>query len=294
MIFTFEEFIEEVANRIRKEVCQQTKVTLCNTKKNNGVIKHGICITQYPKNISPTIYLDDYYEKYLCCRNIEEIVSEIMKLYGEAKNRTPEIGWMFESFDYLRPKIVARLINWEYNQELLDTIPHVRFLNLAVAFYVIVDVNSFSNASMLITNEHCSIWQTDEEELLDVAIVNTQKLLGFSFTPVEHVLEDLSEMRCPLEETLYVFSNKERNYGSAVMLYYEKLEEIARAFKESFYILPCSIHELIIVRESQAMEVEEMIMMVREINKESVLEEEVLSDTVYYYDHDEKKLVVRS
>ncbi len=173
----------------------------------------------------------------------------------------------------------------------------MRFLDLAILFYVIMDVNCFSNASMLITNYHLDLWNTDEETLFELARKNTQELLGFSFVPMEQVLGHLSNCGCStyqFENMMYVFSNRERCYGSSVMLYYNKLEEISDYLGENFYIMPSSVHELILLRESQALPEAEMTEMVRHINREEVQREEILSNAIYYFDADIKKIIAIS
>ena len=58
-----------------------------------------------------------------------------------------------------------------------------------------------------------------------------------------------------------------------------------------FYILPSSIHEVILVPESFGLEPERMQEMVKEINQTGVAPEEVLSDSVYYFDGEEIRIV---
>ena len=62
--------------------------------------------------------------------------------------------------------------------------------------------------------------------------------------------------------------------------------------KDDFYVLPSSVHEVIIVTAAEAPEGSAGLSdMVSEINKTQVDAEEVLSDHVYYYDRDKKKLL---
>ena len=59
---------------------------------------------------------------------------------------------------------------------------------------------------------------------------------------------------------------------------------------ENFYILPSSIHEVIIIAESQSPSKDDLQDMVRDINETQVDAEELLSDTIYYYNFKEKAL----
>ncbi len=294
MLYTYEQFIHEVADRVAEKLSQNTKVVTCQTRKNNGVMKRGICISQESGKASPTIYLEEFYEKYRNGKFVDAIVRDVVELYSKVKNRAPDVEMILDSFSAVSERIIYRLVNWEYNQELLETVPHVRYLNLAVLFYVIIDTDTYANASMLITDEHAQIWDVGTEELLECAGRNTRKLLGTSFQPMEKVLEELTAQTFDLENILYVLSNKERFFGAATMMFQDLLAEIADYFRENYYILPCSVHELILVKESFAMPDDELIRMVKEINEEAVLPEEILSNSIYLYNAKEGTILVMS
>lgn len=73
------------------------------------------------------------------------------------------------------------------------------------------------------------------------------------------------------------------------------LEQIAEKFGSGFYILPSSVHEVILLPVTTEIRgsVAEMRSMVREINaSDDVPEEEVLSDEVYYYDREGQELSI--
>ena len=59
----------------------------------------------------------------------------------------------------------------------------------------------------------------------------------------------------------------------------------------SYYILPSSIHETIVVPFNDGMNVDELKNMVHEVNSTQVVADEILSDNVYVYDYD-KHLIV--
>ena len=59
---------------------------------------------------------------------------------------------------------------------------------------------------------------------------------------------------------------------------------------ENYFVLPSSIHEVIIVPESASPGYSDLNEMIREINQTQVAEEEVLGDHAYYYDCAKKEL----
>lgn len=65
---------------------------------------------------------------------------------------------------------------------------------------------------------------------------------------------------------------------------------LARKEKKSLYILPSSVHEVILLPDNGEESPEELRRMIREVNREHVAPEEVLSDNLYYFDLAEKQV----
>ena len=93
-------------------------------------------------------------------------------------------------------------------------------------------------------------------------------------------------------EILYVLSNRLRSFGAAAVLYEERLEMIGEVLGENYYVLPSSVHEVIIIPESDAPGQKKLSEIVTEINETQVDDEEVLSNNAYYYDREKRELVL--
>ena len=89
---------------------------------------------------------------------------------------------------------------------------------------------------------------------------------------------------------MYVLTNRNKTFGASCILYEKVLQEFARRLDKNLYILPSSIHEVIIVTEDEIKEPLKLKEMVQEVNATQVAEEEVLSDSVYYFDRREDKI----
>ena len=77
--------------------------------------------------------------------------------------------------------------------------------------------------------------------------------------------------------------------GAAAILNDTARQEIAEKLGD-FYVLPSSIHEVMIVPKSTGRSLEELELMVRSVNSSEVEPDEVLSDHVYEYDAKEHEL----
>ena len=90
----------------------------------------------------------------------------------------------------------------------------------------------------------------------------------------------------------YVLTNTAKINGATAILYPNLLQEIGEATQSNFFILPSSIHEVILMKDNGDMNAEELQRMVMEINRTQVAPEEVLSDEVYSYDYRQQKLTM--
>ncbi len=282
---TYYQFVEAVETKVKEVVDTEVTVGVHTAEKMNGVTKKGIILSKEGVNVSPTIYLEEYFGQYQHGKSVEQIVHDILNLYREVKC---EKSWnvdKIQTFSLIENKIVYRVIHYEKNRELLENVPYVRFLDLAITFCVLLEVTEHGTATMMVRNEHLEMWNVTKEVLYENARRNTEKLLPYSFQTMNAVVEELTGMPVYEEDdVLYVLTNCIRSFGAATMLYKDRLRRIGEYLRENYYILPSSIHEVIIVPESIAPFRGVLNRMVEEINETQLEEEEILSDHAYYYD----------
>ena len=184
-------------------------------------------------------------------------------------------------------------MNQEANKDLLKEVPYEAYLDMAIVFYVLLEVNTYGMASMLIKDEHLAMWNVTAEEICRRAYENTGKLLPYELKTMKAVIQELTDTESEnKEDVMYVLSNRSRSYGAAAILYKGRLEGIGEYLKEDYYVLPSSVHEVIIIPQSAAPGQEELSDLVTEINTTQVDAEEVLSNHAYYYDRKKKKLLM--
>lgn len=285
----YHQFICAVEERIQREVKESVTISVHTAEKNNGTIRKGITLTESGINISPTIYLEEYYQKYCHGRTIDYIVGDILELYEDVRFQKSWGENKIGIYEEIADKIVYRLINRKSNEKMLKDIPYVPYLDLAIVFYVLLEVTQYGTATMTINKEHLKLWGISEEEIFEQAKNNTCHLLPDEFQTMNAVIEHPYD--CPAEEDImYVLSNRIRSYGAAAILYPGRLEGIGAYLRENYYVLPSSIHEVIVVGEKNACDWAALSKMVAEINRTQVEPEEVLSDRAYYYDRKKRSL----
>ena len=292
---TYFQFIHAVETKVKKEVKEGRKVCIHTNIKNNGVKRSGIMITENNVNISPTIYLEEYFQKFRMGYPLEQIAKDIVTLYEKIRFQDSwEEGEKIKDYEFVKGKIVYRLIGREENQELLKEIPYKDYLDLAIIYYVLLEVDEHGMASMMVKNEHLDMWKVTKEDIYYRACTNTQELLPYEFAPMRCVIEEMMglEIEEGPAEKMYILSNEMRSYGASAILYPELLRSIGQEIGENYYVIPSSVHETIIVAESESPQKDELCNMIEEINETQVEAEEVLSNQAYYYDCDTGKLTL--
>ena len=285
---TYCQFVQAVEKHVKETAREELRITVHTSQKNNGVCRRGLLFSEEQTNISPAIYLEEYYRRFELGYPVEEIAKDILRLYD--RMRFPGSWKDIELLDYeaVRDKIVYRLVNREANRERLKEIPYVSYLDLAIIFYVLLDSGENGTASMLVKNSHLKQWQVSWTEIYKRACNNTMRLLPYDFLSMSAAI-GLDDVMFK-EEDMFVLTNTLRCYGAAAILYPGRLRAIGEYLGEDYYILPSSVHETIILRAGTAPDREDLDDMVAQINRTEVEDEEVLSDHAYFYDRDHDRL----
>lgn len=288
-----EKFMKTVQERVQDVAGADACVQVQEVRKNNNVVLHGMSILRKGQNVSPTIYLDSFYEMMEEGTDVECIVKKILEVYVRGLPRGNVDMEFFKDFASVRDRIVYRLVNREKNRDLLCEIPHVEFLDLAVCFCYSYEHPEIGEGMILIHNTHMEMWETCHRELMRLAERNTPRLMPAWLCGMDQALkgvldeEALLQLRQMQKETgkyMYVLSNDRRCQGAAAILYPGMLARAAQQMGGSFYILPSSIHEVILFRDETQSGGEQLHEMIEDINRNQLREEEVLSDYAYRYD----------
>lgn len=290
----YQQFITTLEEKVSLILGDDMNIKIHTALKNNGNERVGLSISDKHINLSPTIYLEEYFKLYQDGESIENIVENILSVYHEVKF---EHSWQvhtISNFNITKEKIVYKIIHEPQNTILLQNLPHISLLDFAIVFYILFEVDETGTATIPVTNDLIELWKTNLDEIYQLAKLNTPRLLPPVFKPMRVVIEELLGNPCENEfqadDIMFVLTNSLRSLGAACIFYEDLLMHIGNFLKENFYILPSSIHELIIIPENQAPDKNTLNEMVLEVNETQVEPEDVLSDHVYYYDREENVL----
>ncbi|MGN0317328.1 MAG: DUF5688 family protein [Lachnospira sp.] len=289
----YPKFIDEVKDRVSHLAGEDGTVTINHVIKNNGCELDGLVIMRKGYNISPTIYLNSFYEEFLSNGNLDVIINKITRLYESNKDRNVVNPDRFVDYTLMKETIVYKLVNFNKNKKLLKLIPHRKFLDLAIVYYCLLDQTKDGNATALVYNTNLSKWNVTEQDLYDAAVENTPKLLPPKLFSMNSIIKDLMPEEEELElGDMYVLTNRCKINGAASIIYDGVLKRIADRMEKDLYVLPSSIHEVIILPKVDFYNKTELCKMVKEVNCEGVAKEEILADSVYTFLREENQLVL--
>ena len=264
----------------------------------------GISIRGKDTNISPTIYINDMYEKYQNCGDLEETLMAACDLMAMEFAKTPQVVDVDSLYKDANEKVVFQLINTEQNRSFLEQVPHREFQDLSIIYKLVINADAESIQSIKVTNSLAERLGMNEEQLFKYADENTRRILPPRIRNMNDVMkemflsdgmpEEIAEMmirEVPPEQTLWIISNNRGIDGAVSMLYENELHELAESLESDLYILPSSVHEVIAVSSDMGSP-EMLAQMVVEVNMQEVSLDERLSNQVYHYDKDLRKLTL--
>ncbi len=282
----FKEFIEEVKNTIPDHLSQYDieEIHIEKVFKNNGILCTGMAIRLKGESIAPNIYMEYYYKLNTSGHSMKTVMELISEEFVRAYNNLSRYTFNSVSREELDNKVFPVLINYEKNKELLKDCPHIKFLDLAIIFRFLVRKEEEGFASVLIHNQDLKKFDVTKGELYKLAKENNKRLFKPVIKSLEEVLGDLVE-DANMTETLgiKVLSNEEGVNGAIYFAYEDIVREYAIKEDTDLFILPSSIHEVLLLSVNKAKDIEEIKAMVRDINEYVVDDMDFLSDEVYCY-----------
>lgn len=324
----YKEFVGKIDRVLTEYYQDEAEVKIIEAKKNNGIVLTGVCVMRKGKNIAPTIYLESFFEEYNKGMTLAKVVDRIIDITEEHTMMDEIDIEFFTDYERVKDYILFRLINTEKNEKMLREVPHINYLDMSIIFYCQIDMSAYrldagtsdEAGCIVIYDNHLKMWGKTKEELYEVAMINTPRLMEYDWIKMDELLleilknnmkngklkgdgmteyeldiaakETLRIMLDSMDVPMYVLSNKARRYGASVLLYKDVLKSFSIKSQHNFYIIPSSIHELIIVPDQGTESVEDLKNMVYQVNRTELSYEDILSDSVYKYDLERDEVII--
>ena len=298
----YNEFVQAVVKYFTEYLGNEYTVSVNEVVKNNHVQMNGILMKKKGQKVTPNIYLNGFYEQYIEEDNLNLVLQNIWNTYQEALDNfnSDEFDFNLE-WENQKDSVIYRLVNYDDNREKLSCIPYIRFLDLAITFHCIIKLQDESVSMLPVTNNIMDHWNIDIKYLLQCATENTPIHFPLVFSTLEDIIKMLAgadtmdniSHEPENEVMMYVITNEQGINGAAVMLYQEEFQQFAEKLGGKLYVLPSSIHELILMPFADDIDEILLTKLVQEVNQKHVPLDEVLSNHIYLYDSETRTFEVR-
>lgn len=298
----FKEFEEQLA--------EDMKIRLEENGIKGGVEVHevpklndpydAITVTPEGSNIGVNVNVNHVYSVFEQGADYNSIVEKAVESVQEGLKNGPDIDVnSLMDYEKMKKNLVMEVVSAEANAEMLKDVPHEEMEDLAVVYRFAFYHDDDSRSSVLITNPLIKSMGITHEELHQDALKNAPEIKPAVIRGMTEVLaemtgmsqEDLIRMGMavePSEEQMFVATTPDKTHGAGIIAYQDFMDQAAERVGGDFFILPSSIHEVLLIPDNGFVGLEKLQDMVREVNAKEVAPEEKLTDSVYHYDSKEK------
>ena len=273
---------EELQRRLGEE-----NVELVTVPKNNGVMLQGVQLKMESGMACPVMYFNNVKEVFDEA-DVINFVREAERIFRETESFSVDAVKKIRDWGIAKDVLRAKVINYESNKEYLTDKPFVRFLDLAVLFQISTAgiVRECEDGMITVNNNMMKCWGVDVETIYKEALNNLEqsdyRVCSMSSMLNMMVFDSDGDLA---DETLCVATTYEGYCGASVILSNSILHKASELMKcDRFYILPSSIHEILLIDCTKA-ELKDLQKMVEDVNDSIVEIQDILSNTVYIFEN---------
>lgn len=297
----YDEVIEAVKRNIPEELRDELSVGIQEVIKNNDNVLHGVVIRSPEQHIVPTIYIEECMEAMPKNASIDELAGAIIGTYVKGLMEAPAVEDLSLEFEDVKDMLQIQVVEANRNMDRLkDLIYKPLDEGMVMLAYVVVKENDDGSYRFALTKSIADSFNYDIDKVFDAAMANSMEKNAPVVSDMMSMLMHMGEagysnplkddFRINEGENMYILSNSSGVMGASALYYPDVKERIADALGENYYVLPSSMHEVIIVPESAGIEIEHLRAMVRDANRSVVDSKDVLSDKVFMYDRENNRL----
>ena len=291
--------IKEFANAIAKvinETQNKYEASVAEVVKMNDEKLYGVTLKTEGSDAAPICYIDGAYEDYNDgCGTLDSIADELIR-QADGLQPYPEIPTKMQdfSFDAVQDKLSIRVAEIQRNKEFFEKTPYKEdYFGLGLG--MMADIN-FNHEYRTAVNEQLMEQFNSEghskAEVLMTALRNASKInppkfsdmMGAMFGGGKNLLDD-NDYEWDNDGAMFILTNESGIFGASALFYPGVIDRISEILGVGFYILPSSVHEVIIVPDVGNRNAEDFKYMVLEANRTVVEPKDVLSDNVWYYNY---------
>jgi hypothetical protein len=278
-MMTFEQFQNELLLRCRSFAHNGRKieVLVSDVKKLSGCYP-ALTLIRDDQSTGICFNLNDLYAMYEGEKDLDGILA-YLKAHMDDDIPHGDIDTVLE-YEKIRDALFIRVSNAYANRGLLMEVPHRIYEEFAITYHIRMICDEQMLGSTMINKEMLARYGIDEQQLYEDAMQNAPKL----FRP------DILKFSSGHIGNMYVVTNTDQINGAAVMFYPGFMEKLYEEVHEDMYVVPSSMHEMIIFPVSAGENAEQLKQVLHHANRDCVMPGETLSENIYFISGKDKRL----
>ena len=292
-----EQFVADVKDRLADQGAD-VKVSVNEVNKLNESYE-AITVTPEGSNIGVNMSIEKFYDAVQEGTPYDSVVDKAVETIGRGIEQRPDIDVAaLTDYSQMKEKLAMEVVSAEANKEMLENVPHQNMEDMAVVYRFILSSDDEGRASVLVTNQILENMGVTPEQLHADAMENAPQIKPAEIKGMSEVMAEMmgieqAEMMGivpvdPKDEQMFVATVPDKVHGAGVLAYQDFMDQAAERVGGDFFILPSSIHEVLIVPDNGKMDLKDLENMVKEVNATQVAPADKLTDSVYHYDSKEK------
>ena len=287
----YEEFLNSLKNDLQNYY-SNAGITIENAdvQKMQGESYQGLQIKRDGSNVGITMDMHNFFAELEDGIPYHDVMLDVRDAVSEALNRSllmnVDVGKL-SNYEEMKRSLMVQLVSTEKNKEMLSRVPHKEMADMSMIYRFDLGDTGNSNATILVTNQMLQNYGITPDQLHEDAMNYAPMTHPASIRSMESVLFGIPEEESMIPEgvpKLFVATNERSMNGAGVITYPDFMDQVAEKMGGSFYILPSSIHEVLILKESPDVDVNTLVDMVTNINATQVMPADQLTDNVYHFD----------
>ena len=291
----YREFVNQVSEDLKEalpEKLQSASITPHQVDKLQGASYYGISIQSQGSPVGISMDLSSPFKQMENGKSYPAVLAEIAASVLAALVNRPKFK-IAELLDYeaMKNKVMIQVVPAAGNERMLATVPHMDQEDISLVYRFVFQTDEQGSVSSLITNSMLESYGVSAGQLHMDALENAPGQFPASVRSLQEVLAE--QMGLDLEAMpqnpggMYVATCNNGINGAGCIFYPEFMDQAADKLGGSFFVLPSSVHEVILLPDTGDMSFHELESMVQEINATEVQPADRLSDSVYHYDAEE-------
>ncbi len=286
----YEQFLEEVLDALRNHF-PEMNVEIRNVDKLQGESYTGIFLAPKDSRAGANLNLHSVYDQVQHGMSMFEALDQITATAREAAAHIPQMAAIsLSDYEVMKHNIVMQAVPTDANRAMLKSVPHKEIEDISIVYRFQLESLDGREATVLITNEMLAGYGITPRQLMADAERLAPVKNPMVVRPIGDMIAEMLGMPdavdpAPSEERfLMVATVPDGRNGAGILGYPDFFKRASEAVKGDFFLLPSSVHEVLLLPDDGAPNVAVLNDMISSINETEVQPEDRLGDEAYHYD----------